>query len=202
MTTIQRLRDYLGPPGKRDPQRLADLSLAKRPSWATFGPIQSLFEHHEELLARGSICWAYLVMANSVMWEPGSETCAPASVVWSEDPFVDRFPHWLERPASHLGKYHSNSTASPNPPVAYREYLRIRDEMLHVSHVKLPPHMTGGRVVYSQTVLLMRAHLPLGYLTGSLFPLLQLRASDVPPTAMVFPANLWPPELRRSWERT
>jgi len=164
-------------------------------------PIQALFDHQNELLARGSVCWAYLVMANEVLWRPGPEPYGAASVVWSADPFVDRFPYWLERPARHLRKYHEESTQSPSPPLAYRDYLQIRDETLHVSHSALPPHMTDGRAVYNQSVLLVRAHLPKEKLTGRLFPLLQLRAPDVTATAMVLPSVLWPAEVRRAWEQ-
>ena len=201
MTTIDRLREHLGAPGRRDPRLLATLALLERPAWANRGPIQALFDHQHQLLARGSVCWAYLVMANMVLWRSGPEPYAAASVVWSEDPFVDRFPYWLARPAEHLGHYHEESTASPNPPLGYREYLQIRDETMHVSHSSLPPHMTDGRAVYSQSVLVVRAHLPQAKLTGRLFPLLQLRAHDVTPTAMVLPSMLWPAEVRRTWER-
>lgn len=201
MTTIDRLRAHLGPPGQRDPQLLATLRWLDRPPWADAGPLGALFDHQQTLLQHGTLCWAYLVMANSALWQPGPEPCAAAFAVWSDDPFVDRFPHWLQRPASYLGNYHGASTRSPTPPIAYREYLRIRDETMHVSHLLLPPHMTEGRAVYSQAVLLVRAHLPRGYVTGRLFPLLQLRAPGIPPTAMVFPSSLWPAQLRHVWER-
>jgi hypothetical protein len=201
VTTIDRLREHLGAPGRRDPQFLSTLALRERPAWAVAGPIRALFDHQRDLLAQGSVCWAYLVMANMVLWRPGPEPYAAADVVWSEDPFVDRFPYWLSRPAMHLRHYHEEATGSPNPPLAYREYLQIRDETMHVSHSLLPPHMTEGRAVYSQTVLLVRAHLPQKQLTGRLFPLLQLRAPNVTPTAMVLPSSLWPTEVRRVWER-
>jgi hypothetical protein len=202
MTTIQRVRDRCGAPGHRKSTELAEIRFPPRPGWAeASNPIRALFDHQDLVLNEGKICWGYIVMANLVLYAPGPQLVSAANVVWSIDPFVDRFPFWLVRPADHLAHYHDEATRAPQPPIAHLEYLRTRDEHCHVSSIRLPLHMTDGRVVHVLTVLVYRDHLPKGYLTGRLVPLLVLHERHLPATGMILPSSLWPDELRRAWER-
>jgi hypothetical protein len=207
MTTIERVRKLNGAPHRRRPEQLARFNLPARPEWANreglgnYHPIRLIFDNSQALFAGGTICWGYVVMANTVLFRSGPEPCSAAAVVWSADPFVDRFPHWLAGPASHLGHYNTESTPAPQPPTAHYLYLRMRDHFVHGDGIPLPPYMTEGRLVHLLAVPIFREHLPKGYLTGQLMPLLVLPRTHLPAMGMVLPCAVWPEELRRAWER-
>jgi hypothetical protein len=206
MTTIERMRKLIGEPGRRRPEQLAHFNLPVRPEWAhpeNLGnsPRALIFDHAQEVFRKGIICWGHIVIANEALYRPGTEACLPAAVVWSVDPFVDRFPHWLSVPAQHLDHYGDEPTPAPQPPSAHCAYLHIRDMHATYENLALPPYMTEGRLVHLFEVMIFRQHLPKGYLTGKLMPLLVSTKAVLPALGMAVPCAIWPDELRRAWER-
>jgi hypothetical protein len=206
MTTIERMRRLIGVPGRRRPEQLAHFALPERPGWAHAkqignSPLALVFDHAQEVFRKGTICWGYIVVANEVLNQPGPESCSPAAVVWSVDPFVDRFPHFLAMPAQHLKQYFEVATFAPQPPSAHFTYLHMRDWYATYGNLAVPPYLTDGRLVHLCEMPIFRAHLPKGYLTGKLMPLLVLPKSVLPAMGMAVPCAIWPEELRRAWER-
>jgi hypothetical protein len=212
MTMISSIRQFIGKPGERSRVAMRNVNIPRKPGWVTVSkwtglfsrklvndPVRNIFEYSELLLQHGRVCWGHSVIANTEMFEPGAEDC-PGVFVYSDDPFVDRFPGWLGRPASHLQYYHSDETRAPNPPRCYEHYLAIRDEMNYQENTQLSPVLTENRVVYYVSVLIFREHLPHGYLTGHLVPMLTLNREGYPKMAMILPCQLWPDELRDEWE--
>lgn len=200
MMTIERVRERCGAPGARRKSELAKITFPVRPPYATGGgPAAAMFTDWYALVQEGVVCWGYFVVADGDLFVPDAAPVAPAIVIWSVDPFVDRFPYWLSRPAAHLSHYRDRDTLPPQPPQAHHCYLRIRGDVFRHGNVRLPPHMTDGRAVYQLTVNVFPEHLPRRFLAGKLVPLLVLHKRGYADTGMVLPSTLWPAELRRAW---
>ena len=213
MTMISSIRTFVGKPGHRSSVALRNISIPKPPSWMelsrmsdifrpnkTYNPLQNIFTNSDVLLAHGRISWGYLVMANTLMFELGDDD-HPGVFVYSHDPFVDRYPRWLSRPASHISYYHNEETPAPNPPSCYQHYISIRDEVHYQTNQQLPLVMTDNRVVHYASIIIFRQHLPHGHLTGKLVPMLTLDTENHPKMAMILPCQLWPDDLLADWEQ-
>lgn len=191
---LDAIRHTHGPAARR---READRWTPERPAWMTADDaLGAIYRTVDTWLAEGEITWAHLFMANSALWEPGDDDL-PAGVVYSFDPWFERHPERLKPIGRRIYGYHESDTAPARP------WERLVRDSLHTGyerplHMELPPSLSGGRVVAHSSTVIHRAHLPKGYITGSVLPMLVQRAR-APHVCVPVPSAFWPQELLQRW---
>lgn len=189
---ISACRTAIGGP----PRQMLEPPMAP-PPWMHKVPSDALWEiyrRQEWVYTQGIVVWGHIVQANSQLFSPGQTDC-PASVLYSTDLWFDGQPEALGAIAEQLfavkGKRH------PDPGMA--EFSRmLANEVDRAPRLPVPPALTGGRPVFHTSVMVVRGHLPRGYLTHSLFPLLIEPRHTF--AAIILPSRFWPPELLRLWD--
>lgn len=130
------------------------------------------------VLKTGTIVYAYLVAAPAHLFDPTHADMGapvlPAAVVYSLDEFYLMYPKRLAPIAKSLYENRAN-----NP---------LKDPKALFPSEPVPDGLTGGRKVYLATVMVHRDHLPLGYLTDTLFPII---ASPEETAAFVVDKKFW-----------
>ncbi len=167
------------------------------PMWMWFNrrdELWTLYRERMRVLETGQVVWAALVQANQLLFEPGTLDC-PAAAVYGLDPSFDRDPDELRRIAHELFALKGTTPADPALRQAADD---ITNEMARRYNMRLPDALTGGRDVYMTCIMVHRRHLPTGYLTQGLFPLVV--APGQTPATMILPSRYWGPELRFFWE--
>lgn len=122
-----------------------------------FGP-NKVF-HDRSVIATGKIRYGYVVEANNEMFRfKNLQTIAlPGVVIYSTDEYFDENPLELKHIANEV---YSN-----------KRHNILRNELKYFTAQRLPDELTEGRDVYMTTIMFYRLHLPLGYLTDSLLPI-------------------------------
>lgn len=156
-----------------------------------------LLADRSDVYARGQVAWGRVAMAAGHLWEPG-DADGLGRVAWCDDSFSRHFPQVLDEPCLRLWDLRTNGSAAP----ALRRLVFAASEGLtSAGRTRFPAPLSGGRVLWQATCLLVRAHLPGGRLIDTCVPL--VRAPDGRPTTpIVLPASFWPIRLRERWERT
>ena len=115
--------------------------------------------YDRSVIATGQIHYGYLVQANSELFHFKNlqTVCLPGVVIYSTDDYFDAHPLELKKIADAL--------------YANRRSNMLRHELSYFTAQRLPDELTDGRAVYITTIMFYRLHLPLGYLTDSLMPL-------------------------------
>lgn len=111
-----------------------------------------------DILTSGKICYAQLVEANNKLFKDGADLADPAVVIFSTDEYYAQNPLALKRISESV--------------YANRRNNILRNERESFFNVKLPDALTEGRAVYMTTLAIYRENLPLGYLSGSIFPVI------------------------------
>jgi hypothetical protein len=192
--TIAACRAAIGHP----PRKLGDSPHLKfaPPGWMSQfprDPLWEIYRHQAKLYQRGVVVWGHIVQANNRLFTPGPDDC-PASVIYSPDPALDNKPASLERIAQSL--FAVKGTGQSDAELA--EFSRLlANERDRAMRLAVPKSLCEGVQVYHTGVMVVRKHLPRGYLTGSLFPL--LIQPSITPAAIILPSQYWPPELTERW---
>lgn len=152
-----------------------------------------IYRQQESLFRQGLVVWGHIVQANNNLFKAGPYD-HPASIIYSTDSRFDDQPHALESMAASLfavkGKRH------PDPEMA--EFSRVlADEHDPAPRLPVPRSLTGGYAVFHTAIIVVRQHLPQGYLTHSLFPL--LIEAQLTTAAIIVPCRFWPPGLVAMW---
>ena len=179
--------------------------LPGKPDWFyESAHLQGLADGEPLLYEIGEVRWARVLMANSVVWEPGTAT-APGEVLWSPDPYVEAHPDWLEGPAR------AYWWLKQPPEVADLKNLRVdipgwdrlqkfaSDEYRSAERRRVPPLLSRRRVVYHDSILFYRSDLPGGVLASSLIPVVNSTSSTPTPTRLL-PPRFWAEDLLLEWE--
>lgn len=122
-----------------------------------YGPYKKFYD--PSVIATGKIHYGYLVEANSEMFRfKDLKTVAlPGVVLYSTDDYFDSHPLELKKIAKTM--------------YANKHHNILRNELNYFTAQRIPNELTGGREVYMTTIMFYRLHLPLGYLSDSLMPL-------------------------------
>jgi hypothetical protein len=115
--------------------------------------------HRREVMARGEPIVAWIVQANTALFEAGTEDY-PAQVLISRDPSADDefMAELAERVADLKGQ-------RPDDPVEAEVAELVNDETYRArTKTKVPKQFTGGKVVYSTGLMIERNLLPSGVL--------------------------------------
>lgn len=178
-------------------QRMSELSLASvlapKPDW--MGPADGLNEvvaRQRLLLTEGEVVWGALVMANKLLFEPGTEDL-PALLVHSPDRHFDARPEALREVGQAL--FALKDTAPADPELARLAAL-ITGETERALGLALPPVLCS-RPVRAGVFMAYRRHVPTGVLRGGLFPVLTHPST---PAVMMLPFEFWPIELIILWK--
>lgn len=113
------------------------------------------------VLKSGKIYYGFLVEANNMLFtSPTHNTydVLPAVFVYSTDPYFEEHPYDLQPISQKLFDNRENNI--------------LKNEKEYFHNIKVDESLTGGREVYMTTVMVSRAHLPLGYISGNLLPLI------------------------------
>lgn len=150
----------------------------------------------------GRIEWGWLLMANTALFEPGDDT-APGEVLWSPDPRIQADPQLLDRVGRMFWAVKKRTFFDGEKmelvPGIDGLWSAARDEYSRQHRKALSPLIAGPRLVYVESVLFPRAHLPGGVLHGKLMPIVVDPRARVRPV-MMLPGDLWPDELRADWD--
>lgn len=163
--------------------------LGKDPS-----PLDGYFEHQESFLLSGELIWGRLIRVELPLLKEGP-TDYPASLIYSRDPRVREEPRLLTQMARTL-------LPSAGRDQESSETARQAADAIVQAHGwaetrAIPEHVAGiaGMLI---GVMVVRSHLPRGFVRGSLVPVLTL--PGVTDHAMILPSTFWPPEFtEREW---
>jgi hypothetical protein len=160
------------------------------PLWMDRDPMRRSFFRHTDIWNGGRVVWGRIVLANKLLFEPGSDD-SPADVLYDSSgklPFTA-----LREPAAALFGLRGRAPANPEEK-AYADHLN--DELTRVTGMAVPTSISPLPLRVS-TVLIHRPHLPDGKLSMSYFPVVM---NDQHPGAiMVLPSRWWPAWLREIW---
>ena len=125
-------------------------------------PFKSVAAYYDfSVLKSGTIYYGFLVEANNMLFTPqtnNSYDVMPAVFIYSTDPYFEEHPYDLQPVSEKLFNDRANNI--------------LRNESEYFSNIKVDGKLTDGREVYMTTVMVSRAHLPLGYISANLVPLI------------------------------
>jgi hypothetical protein len=194
-STIDTVRALLGEVPRTFDRQLAAYLQVEPPAWVDladgeFGPS---FVRQAEIRSRGVVAWAAIVQANNSLCKLGSRD-APASVIYSEDPWFDTRPDALVQVAHDL--FALKHTDQEDPEAA--TFARVlTNERIRAMRLRVPARFAGRRAVFHSSIMLARKHLPEGYLNGSIMPVWVDPADDG--TLLLVPAAYWSGRLLSWW---
>ena len=121
-----------------------------------------------------------------MLFEPGPNDC-PAGVIY--EPVASGERSYLAYPRIAQSIFDLKGKKHRDPEL--RECARwVTDEWLRIVGAIVPEQLTGGRDVLLSCLMIHRKHLPSGYLSCSMFPLI-INPEETPWT-MILPGEYWP----------
>lgn len=138
------------------------------------------------VIESGKIYYAYLVEANSLLFRSKmfAMLTHPAVVIYSTEEYFEKNPMALSKLAHFL--FESKNAANWAGKV-------LNDELNYFSNLQVPMEWTDGHEVYMTTIMIYRKHLPLGYLSDSLLPIVADPQSAT--ASFVVDVKYWPKQL-------
>lgn len=163
---------------------------------SNYPPHDALFRQRHALdghFASGRVTWASIVIANASLFrDEGFD--APASIVYSFDPFLQRNFWSLKLVARRVFELREAGRTKATP---------LRDACAHITDdydrsfgAQLPVTLSSGRVVYLSSMFVVRSSLPTP-LCGQPLPIVVRPGAGNP--AMVLPRHLWLPHRVERW---
>lgn len=159
------------------------------PAWCVDDPLIQLFQDRKKLLQNGRVVWAHLLQANSLLFNPGFGD-SPASIVYGLDAAWDDETDLLQTIAH---KLHGLKGSVPDEPQLRPIAAHLTSEMDRSMKMLVPDPICRGRELVATSIMVHRKHLPSGYLTGGLLPLI-INPRETACT-MILPSRFWPPAL-------
>ncbi|MEM6930595.1 MAG: hypothetical protein AAF602_26900 [Myxococcota bacterium] len=191
---MEALSRVLTPPPRTLDHALVDaLELpASRPPWLDDEDgLSTIYDRYREIAQHGELALAAVMMANEVMWKPGTED-APSSVIYTFDPVLQDWPAHIRGIAAALYEFHESTATPPRDPWHRLLLDRLHSGFERTMHQRIPSDITKGFVAYESSCMLFRRHLPGGFLDRRFVPVLVLRRGPTPHPCAVVPSSLWP----------
>ncbi len=156
-------------------------------------PFNVLFEAQDVLFAEGNAVWGTIVQANGDLFSPGPEDL-PAVVIYSLDEKIDSDPELIKRVARGLFSLKGRQT-SPD----LQEFSdRLKSERTNRWKIPVPLRISNNIQCFYTSALIVRNHLPRGYLYSNLFPFLVCPAKTNVGT--ILPSRYWSEKfLKKYW---
>ncbi|MDR3351632.1 MAG: hypothetical protein LBO00_01165 [Zoogloeaceae bacterium] len=181
----------------RKMKRAAELGLTQDPL------IESIC-NFPTLLRTGRVVWGALIQANGDLLQPGSRDL-PAEVVYSIDGSVQ--PNALTSVAQALFALRQQLPPQADDALCRcANYLNAQTQRVFGWPVPASLAPAPGlperlpETLRISTLWVLRAHLPHGYLTRNVLPL--LLSDACPGHVMIVPSSAWPMALREMWSET
>ena len=166
----------------------------KAPSWSASDPLGRVADAQPMLLERGRVAPAVLVQANAQLYAPGT-TDSAALALWSEDARLETDLQLLRELAAQLFDYKGETPAEPVPDAMKPFANFVTKERARPLAEPLPTDWgLEGASFFLSALLVWRAHLPCGFLTSRVVPLLVLPSETK--AAMILPGRFWADELK------
>jgi hypothetical protein len=178
-------------------KRLRNIFL-KRPEWMrSSDPISQIFKEKKDLLKSGSVCYAHIVQANSILFNLFPHTDHPAHIVYSTDPYIGENPDILEETAHAIYQY--KDVHLDLVPEEWRELARVVTDERDRSGFTLTTERGGHTVkIDFLPTMIFRKLLPRRKLCGWLLPIITSPDCD---SVMVLPKRYWTKEFKSAWIR-
>ncbi len=154
---------------------------------------RELFAAQDVLFSEGNAVWGTIVQANGKLFSEGPEDL-PAVIVYSLDEKIDSNPQLIERVAHGLYSLKGRQT-SPDLQ-AFSD--KLKSERTLNWKIPIPPRISDNIQCFYTTALIVRNHLPHGYLSHNLFPFLVCPARTNVGT--ILPSRYWSEKfLKKFW---
>lgn len=170
------------------------LDIMKPPLWLRLNSMDGLhiiYEYQWKLFREGELVWCALVQANKHLFAPSDNVDSPGNTVYSFDDDLKRDPSPMLEVASRLFSFKGEDGLT-HPMVQ-----KIADVLAHerdrAMHMPIPDLLTRNRNILFTGNMFCRKHLPDGYISTRLMPMLAIRGRK--PTIIV-PKWYWPESLR------
>ncbi len=178
-------------------KRLRNIIL-KRPKWLRASdPMSLFFGEKKALLKNGSVCYAHIVQANTILFGLFPHVDCPAHIVYSTDPYIEENPDILEEIAFALYQY--KDQPSEDVPDEWREIARVITDEHDRSGFTLSTERNGHTVkIHFMPTLIFRKLLPRRKLCGSLLPII---TDPDCKSVTVLPKRYWTKDFKSLWVR-
>ena len=117
------------------------------------------------VIEKGKIYYAYLVEANRLLFEDKKFAMLthPAVVLYSTEEYFEKNPTALKKLARYMFDNRNKKGWAGKI---------LSNETFYFSNLQVPPELADGHEIFMTTIMIYRRHLPLGYLTNSLLPII------------------------------
>lgn len=168
----------------------------KRPEWLRASdPMSLFFSEKKALLKNGSVCYAYVVQANTILFNWLPHTDHPAHIVYSTDPYIEEHPDILEETAHAIYQY--KDVPLDLVPEKWRELARVVTDERDRSGFTLSTERDGHTAsIRFLPTMIFRKLLPRRKLIGSLLPIITSPDCN---SVMVLPKRYWTKEFMSAW---
>jgi hypothetical protein len=156
------------------------------PAWAIKDELQTFFKNQAWLMKQGHLVWGSAVQANVQLFSPGIDSC-PADVVYPTKQILDFDPEVLKVIAL---KIYDLKGTQPDDKSLIKVANHLTNELERVFGLFVPSSFCENIPCGISTIFIARKHLPNGYLSQTIFPLMV--SPEQPKIAMILPSRYWP----------
>lgn len=184
---IQMNREY-------DGKRMGNLFLMQ-PSWLySRNAMSAVFREKKKLLREGTVCYAHIVQANTILFRTLPPADCPASILYSTDPVE------ADLLAALSWKIFSYKNQKQEQiPEQWQELARIVTNEYDYSHIRFQLENECQLLHFHfQPIMVFRKLLPGRKLSGSLLPVLTHPECEA---VLILPHKYWTEEFKQKWLR-
>lgn len=163
------------------------------PAWARNDTLKIFFKNQNRLMSQGELVWGNIIQANNCLFMPG-DCSYPADVIYPINQTSDFEPEVLSEIASKIFRLKSTE---PTDPLLLKVANHMTDECDRAFGLFVPSNFCLNIPCELSTIFVNRQHLPNGYLSRGLFPL--IISSEQPKIAMILPSRFWPSAMVDWW---
>lgn len=177
--------------------RPADLRL-DYPKWIKSGDaLAAVYHEKTDLLRRGTVCYACIVQANSVLFKLFPHVDCPAHIVYSDDPRIAEDPGILRTIAAGLFRY--KNLPADRVPEQWRDIARVITDEYDRTDFRFTMDYQGQPIsFYFLPVMIFRKFLPGRKLSGSLLPVI---AAPGCRSILILPKRYWAEDFKKLWNQ-
>ncbi len=168
-----------------------------RPEWLRPADrLNKIFTERGLLFESGKICYAALVQANDILFSYFPHKDAPASFVYSFDPYFEEYPEDLLVVARMLFEYKYAPTT--DIPEEYQKIAAVITNEYDRSSFEFEVNIGGvNRRITFGTTIVFRRHLAKGKLGSPLLPIIS--APDKTDAFIILPKKYWTKNYKKDY---
>jgi hypothetical protein len=173
--------------------QLSDYLSISQPAWAKRDRLNVFFKCQKQLLITGRLSWGSIVQANNHLFNLG-KIDYPADALYLLEAGKDEDPETLLMISS---KCFGLKGTKPKETDLAKIAQHLTNEYDRTYELLVPPVLSWDVPCAISTIYIPRKHLPNGYLSQKLFPLIINRQE--PKVAMILPSRYWPAAMVDWW---